>query len=67
MSLHGQGLLLMVPDLDTRLMTCRHLPEAQIPPQLGSAGANTWQLLEQAPGRAAHRTLIGLALPRLLP
>ena len=57
----------MVPDLNVCLMTCRHLPEAQIPPQLGSARADTWQLLEQAPGRAAHHTLIGLALPRLLP
>ena len=49
------------------LILNRPLPEAQVPPQLGSARADTWQLLEQAPGRAAHRALVGLALPGLLP
>ena len=61
-------LLLFVPDLGhSRHTMYRHLPEAQVPPQLGGARADAWQLLEQAPGRAAHRALIGFALPRLLP
>ena len=58
----------MLWDLDGLcLILNRPLPEAQVPPQLGGARANTWQLLEEAPGRAAHRALIGLALPGLLP
>ena len=58
----------MLSDLgDSFLILNRPLPEAQVPPQLGGACANTWQLLEQAPGRAAHCALVGLALPGLLP
>ena len=58
----------MLSDLgDSCLILNRPLPEAQVPPQLGGACADTWQLLEQAPGRAAHCALVGLALPRLLP
>ena len=49
------------------LILNRPLPEAQVPPQLGGARPDPWQLLEEAPGRAADRALIGLPLPGLLP
>lgn len=48
-------------------MSQEHPPEAQVPPELGGAVAHAGQLLEAASPGAAHRALVGLALPGLLP